>query len=635
MNRRALKKNFYHRGAEITDSVLTASGGDVARMELALSKRWLSLVFFLMLLAIGFLAARVVYLNVWKGEEYRLAAEKNSTRYRITPAPRGKIFDYRGLPLVENVPQTDLLLDVSELPEEQTEKDRIIRRIAQTLDLDFREISERIAAAEEGSPIIILSQNISRDRSYAVLEQLSDIEALRLLSTARRRYVDGVIFSHILGYTAPVTAADLESNPDYFLTDQIGRNGVEKSYEDILRGRHGRQGVAVDALGRQVRTVSETPPQPGNDLYLTVDAELQKKLHDSLEQHMRKADSTRAAAVAIDPRNGAVRALVSLPAYDNNLFSGGISREDYRSLLEDPNKPLFNRVVSGVYPPGSTVKPFLAAGALAEGVIDTSTVVNSTGSIRVGRYVFRDWRANGLADVKRAIAVSHDIFFYALGGGYGDIRGLKMEGMKKYYNLFGFGRKTGIDIPGEASGFIPDPQWKKEKFGTPWTIGNDYHASIGQGFVLATPLQVASATVVLANGGTRFKPHLLAYQRDRNGSITSYKPISEPLDPIITPEIIRIVREGMRMTVTEGTGRYLNTLPVPVAGKTGTAQFGDDKRTHSWFTAFAPYENPKLVLTVLVEGQGENSASATIPVVKDVLEWYFTRQSDKKDKLSD
>jgi penicillin-binding protein 2 len=262
----------------------------------------------------------------------------------------------------------------------------------------------------------------------------------------------------------------------------------------------------------------------------------------------------------------------------------------------------------------STIKPVIATAALAEHIITPETRIESRGGINVGKFFFGDWKAHGFTDLRRAIAVSSDVYFYTLGGGYGGIGGLGMERMKRYETAFGYGAPSGIDLPGEADGFLPDPDWKKEKIGERWYIGDDYHAAIGQGFVTATPLQIVNAIAAIANGGTLYVPHI------RDGTATASRSVS------VSPDILRVVREGMRETVTTGTAQSLQTLPVAVAGKTGTAQYGTGDKTHGWFVSFAPYENPELVMIVLVEGQSKDSTYHAVPITKAVYDWYFSRE---------
>jgi penicillin-binding protein 2 len=281
--------------------------------------------------------------------------------------------------------------------------------------------------------------------------------------------------------------------------------------------------------------------------------------------------------------------------------------------------------VSGEYPPGSTLKPAIAIGALTEGTISSETSINCSGSININTWSFKDWKSHGSGiDVRKAIAESCDVFFYNVGGGYGNIEGLGVERMKKYLDLFGFGKPTGIDLPGEAKGLVASEQWKIDTLGERWFLGDSYHTSIGQGFTTTTPIQLAAYISAIANGGTLYSPRIVDKIKKSSGAeeILVAPIISKKF---ISAEALRVVREGMRETVTNGTARSLNVLPIAVAGKTGTAQFGGEKKTHGWFVSFAPYDNPEIVMVVLMEGGGEGSSTA-LPITQKALEWYFNRQ---------
>ena len=458
-----------------------------------------------------------------------------------------------------------------------------------------------------------------------ILEKRKNLPGILLENTAIRNYENGLIFSHLIGYEGKITKEELEKNPEYLMTDYIGKTGIEKQYEKELKGIYGLFQVEVDSLGDIKKNLGVVNPQPGNDLILNIDEGLQKKIYDSLINILEKTGTKTAAAVAINPQNGKILSLVSLPSYDNNLFAKGISVAEYQAVIEDKNLPLFNRVVAGEYSPGSVLKPAVAVAALAEGIITPETSVECNGAIAVGSFQFRDWKAHGTTDLKKAIAESCDVYFYHLGGGYGSISGLGMNKMKKYENFFGLGDFSGIDLPGEMKGLIPDEDWKMEKIGERWYTGDSYHASIGQGFITATPLQLANYTAAIANGGTLFSPKIVGSIRKANGEEKFIVPEVLRKD-IATDGIMQTVREGMRQTITEGTGRLLNNLPFSSAGKTGTAQFGSENKTHAWFISFAPFENPEIAMVVLVEGGGEGS-SYSVPVTEEVLRWYFERKN--------
>ncbi|OGI19606.1 MAG: penicillin-binding protein 2 [Candidatus Moranbacteria bacterium RIFCSPLOWO2_02_FULL_48_19] len=624
-----VRKNKYtvlKRGMEIDDAVLTMTESDAAKIEWPLNRRVIRFFWWLSVIALLGLALRVAYLNIIKGAEYQEAAERNSLRELVIPAPRGIIYDRFGKQLVSDVPSMDAILTPADVPADGEKQDEMKRLLAATFVLEPGILDDIFQKLDRKSLLpFLIKERVSQEEMLLFLSRSQELPGVGLYNTTRRAYADGLIFSHLLGYEGKIRKEELALHQDYLLTDSIGKQGIEKSYEAFLRGKSGFQRAEVDAFGRVKKELGIVQPIPGSDLILNIDADLQKKVFDSLQMLLEKEDLKRAAAIALDPQSGAVRALVSLPSFDNNLFANRISSKEYQALIDDPALPLFNRAISGEYPPGSTLKPVLAAAALAEGIVNEHIQIESRGGISIGKFFFGDWRVNGFTDIRRAIAVSSDVFFYSIGGGYGGIQGLGMERMKKYENLFGYGSKTNIDMPGEADGFIPDPEWKQEKFGDRWYIGDNYNAAIGQGFVTATPLQILNAVAAIANGGTLYAPRVASQIRSSGGEVTPITPVVLRED-FISPDILRIVREGMRATVVDslGTAQSLQTLPVAVAGKTGTAQFGSDKKTHGWFVSFAPYEHPTLAMIILVEGQGEEGYNA-VPIAKEVYDWYFSR----------
>lgn len=622
-----VRKNKYsvpRHGMEIDDAVLTMTESDAAKIEWPLNRGVIRFFWWFSVVMFFGLALRVAYLNVIKGAQYQEAAERNSLRSIVIPAPRGIIYDRFGKQLVSDTPSMDAVLTPADIPGDEESQNEMKRLLSATFVLEPGTLDGIFQKLDRKSLLpLLIKERVSQEEMLLFLSRSQELPGVGLYNTTRRTYADSLIFSHLLGYEGKIRKEELAAHPDYLLTDSIGKQGIEKSYEASLRGVHGFQQAEVDALGHVKKELGVVQPIPGSDLILNIDADLQKKIFDSLQMLLEKNGLKRAAAIALDPQSGAVRALVSLPSFDNNLFAERISSKDYQALIDDPALPLFNRALSGEYPPGSTIKPVLAAAALTEGIINEHTQIESRGGISIGKFFFGDWRVNGFADVRRAIAVSSDVFFYSIGGGYGGIQGLGMERMKKYENLFGYGSKTDIDMPGEADGFIPDPGWKQAKLGERWYIGDDYHAAIGQGFVLATPLQILNAVAAIANGGTLYAPRVVSQVRSPRGKVIQIDTKVLRKD-FISPDVLRIVREGMRQTVTEGTAQPLQTLPVAVAGKTGTAQFGNDKKTHGWFVSFAPYEHPTLAMIVLVEGQ-EGEGYNAVPVAKDVYDWYFSR----------
>lgn len=601
---------------EIDDAVLTLARPDAARIEWVLPRLPVRFFFAAVLFILILLVGRLVFLNVVRGGYYSEMAERNSLRSIVLAAPRGIIYDRSGKPLVKNTPSLDGLIIPASLPEDTIERVRVLDAAEQIFRPESNAWRDALTRQKfRPGEAFIAKEDISQEQVIVYYSQASSLPGIGLQKTARREYINGPMFAHVLGYEGKIRKEELDDHPDYLFTDSIGKQGVERSYESILRGSHGREIVEVDSMGRVQKELGIIPPKPGNDITLTIDKDLSEKLYTTLADWFMENDLKAGAAIALDPRSGAIRALVSYPSFDNNLFSGGIEQSAYSALISDESRPLFNRAIGGEYPPGSTLKPVIAAAALAEHIVTPETSIESRGGINVGKFFFGDWKAHGFTDLRRAIAVSSDVYFYTLGGGYGGIGGLGMERMKQYEEKFGYGAKTGIDLTGEADGFLPDPEWKARKIGERWYIGDDYNSSIGQGYITATPLQIVNSIAAIANGGTLYTPHVRSPEQ------------SEPALPSrsvgISADILRVVREGMRETVTEGTAQSLQTLPVAVAGKTGTAQYGGKESTHGWFVSFAPYESPELALIVLVEGQTKESTYHAVPITKAVYEWYF------------
>ncbi|NTW89340.1 MAG: penicillin-binding protein 2 [Candidatus Moranbacteria bacterium] len=612
------------RGNEIDDAVLTITQREAAKVEWPLRRKWAKGYFAVSAGLLAVLFGRVVFMNVFQGGKYGAMAERNSVRQIPRTAPRGIIYDRYGKPLVGNVPSIGAAIVPVDLPKDDADRERLRNAILSVLHADPVTVDAVLAVREDVARVspILIKPKLTQEEMISFAARQKEFPGVSLFKSAYREYSDSVIFSHLIGYEGKITETELSEGSDYLPTEMIGKQGVEKGYEDALRGERGYERVEVDALGRPKKLLGSVAAKPGNDLILNIDAELEKKTYDSLQAILDERGLSRGAAVAIDPQDGAVLALVSVPGFDNNLFSEGISNDAYKSLLSDDAKPLFNRAIAGEYAPGSTFKPVMASAALSEGVVDERTEIESKGGISVGSFFFGDWKAHGFTDIRRAIAVSSDVFFYTVGGGYGNISGLGISRIKKYATLFGYGSPSGIDLPGEADGFLPDQEWKKSTTGEPWYIGDDYHSSIGQGFITATPLQIVNSIAAIANGGALYEPRVVSQIRGVDGK-TVQNPPKVIREGFIGKDILRIVREGMRETVTDGTAQSLKTLSFPVAGKTGTAQFGTNGRTHGWFVSFAPYDNPKIALIVLVEGQEGDETYNTVPVTKDIYDWYF------------
>lgn len=605
-------------------SSMQKGGGEVSALRKPISEKGLLFFRYLILAGMTILVLKIFYLQVVRRDYYSQMAKENRVRYISIKAPRGIIFDRNGKELISNIPSFDVVAIPADLPKDFSEREKEEKKIAEILNMNDQNVKSIVESQnfESLNPVLV-RENISQDEALVFSERKSAFSGFQLDKAAVREYKSGEYFSPVMGYCGKITSEELEKNPDYPMTDYIGKTGLEASYEKYLRGKNGKQKVEVDSSGNVKKDLGIDPPENGADLHLGIDADLQRKIYDSLKSMTEQTGTKTAAAVAIDPRNGEVLALVDIPSYDNNLFARGISAEDYKSLLNDESKPMFNRAVSGEYPPGSTFKPLVAAAALEEKTVNAGTTVDCGGGIRIGSYNFPDWKTHGVTDVRKAIAESCDVFFYSVGGGWGNIPALGIDKIKKYASEFGLGKPLGIDIPGESSGLIPDQAWKLNHFGEKWYTGDDYHCAIGQGFDTVTPLQLANYTATIANGGKVYKPHLLRSIVKNDG--TEEKFGSEILSRnFISPSNLEIVREGMGQAVISGTAQSLKDLPVAVAGKTGTAQFGSENKTHGWFVSFAPYDNPEIAMAVLVEGGGEGHSTA-VPVTKEVYKWYFSR----------
>lgn len=587
------------------------------------------------------LGFRLGYLQIAHGSQYKALADNNRLRVQTILAPRGIIFDSQNQPLVENVPSFELVATPADLPQDKILE--TLQNLSAFVTFDVNDVYNKIK--QEGPKsfrVVSVAPNLPKDVALVFESKAGDFPGFSIENNPLRQYKEPQVFSHLLGYTGKITDKELASNSsdEYALNDYIGKSGLELSYESYLKGVQGRKQVEVDAKGNMKNVHGQVDPQTGDSLVLNIDGDLQRELYKDI---VAKNGNKKAAAVAINPQTGQVLALVSLPGFDNNLFSNGITQKDYSALINDPQKPLFDRAIAGTYPPGSTIKPTIAAAALQENVVTDQTKIFDNGDLVLGGYHFHGWKAGGLGsmDIRSAIAMSSDIYFYTVGGGQAalNIPGLGPERLAKYDYLFGMGQKLGIDLPGEQPGVVASPEWKKQYFNDRasqlWYPGDTYHISIGQGDMLATPLQVAMWTATVANGGTLYKPYVLDKVVDNTGKVVLKNQPTVIRAGFIDPKNIEIVREGMRQTVTSGTARSLSTLPVTAAGKTGTAQFdaADPKATHAWFTAFAPYENPQIVITVLIEAGGEGSSAAS-PVVKDTLKWWADNRNPARSVLN-
>jgi penicillin-binding protein 2 len=641
------------------------------------------------LIIFGLLLLQVWRLQFLQGKQYAEMADGMRFRQVELATRRGVIYDRDGEILVRNVPSFDVTIIPAELPDEEEEIHAIINRLTDLFEVsDNRWLvspippaglsqteqeqyeAEALAAslrsrAEQMAPIdyviselskvidlapykpIIIKQNISREAALILEEELLSLPGVHLEVNARREYPTAELTSHVLGYVGPIPSVQLEEYQaeGYKQTDRVGLTGIELAYEAQLRGMAGQKVIEVDVAGREVRTIGDVaPPVPGHNLVLTLDMDLQKIVEDALRRGLQRSKQESGVAIVMNPNTGEILAMSSLPSYDNNLFAVGISWRDYERLATDRRRPLVNHAISGQYPPGSVFKIVPASAALQEGVVTEDTIVTCQDGVmylpnqyypddpdlaqKFVCWIHKSGFGHGPTNVIEALAQSCDIYFYHIGGGFEDFKGLGLENLAYYSHLFGFGEYSGIDLPGETRGLIPSARWKRLNYAESWVTGDTYNMAIGQGFVLASPLQVVNSFAAIANGGTLYQPHLARNVTDDEGQVV------ETFNPVVIRQLplaedtMALVQEGLAAVIDHGTARRVALQGITVAGKTGTAEYAGprDARgnlpTHAWFAAYAPFESPEIAVVAFIDNGGEGSEMAA-PVVAEILSAYF------------
>lgn len=587
-------------------------------LGVSVADRTLGIIFLGIVLLFTVFFIRSAQIQLFEGRAFSVLAERNKQRTTIVPAHRGIVTDRKGTPLAWNVPSFTVLATQSEFPGGSADRDALLAKLARLLEMKKSDLLQTLEGKNRFQPAIV-KEHIGYEQSLKLSVALEGMPGVAITVDERREYgfsTSTPSLAHVVGYTGRISQEELERyGALYHANDVVGKEGVELSHESEIHGTAGTRTVEVDALGHEKRVLSEDIPKDGRNTLLTIDLALQQTAERALSDILKKMNKKKGVVIVSDPKTGGIFASVSLPAYENNLFAQGISASDYSRLLTDPLRPLLHRAIYGEYPSGSTIKPLVAVAALEEGVATPSTVVRSTGGLRIGEWHFPDWKAggHGTTNVVKAIAESVNTYFYMVGGGYGDFRGLGVDRLVSYFAKFGLGEKTGIDLFGEREGFVPTKSWKESKKGEPWYIGDTYHIAIGQGDILVTPLQVNVFTQYFANRGVSYRPHLL----EESAPVVFKK-------DLVAREHVDTVRLGLREAVLSGSARRLSTLPVSAAGKTGTAQWHSVKAPHAWFTGWAPFEKPELVVTVLVE-EGEEGSRAATPVAYDIFKWYFSQ----------
>ncbi len=604
--------------------LLRGSQGDTRRVALL---RGAALASF------GVLGYQLWNLQIANGPRYRQRAEHNRLRQITTKPLRGLAYDRNGHQLVRNVPNFSVVIRPADLPPAGQALDDVLQRLSLALDLSTEPLAERLEAgrAHPYEPLRVQSY-IGRRAALILEEQRHLLPGVTILPTPIRHYPDGALLGHLIGYTSLIPAERLERllRQQYERDDVVGRSGLEAAAEADLRGGPGRIQVEVDAVGRTVNVLDTlVAAQPGHTVILTVDTRLQEAATGLLQQALDETGTLNGVAIAMVPQTGEVLALVALPGYDNNLFARGISPSDYQRLSEDPRRPLVNTALAGQYPPGSTFKIVVAAAALEERVVRPDQTILCRGRIELPNgHVFRDWlpSGHGPLTVVDAVAQSCDVYFYSVGGGWqtAGVTGLGPDNLGGYARLFGFGTPAGIELPGEEPGLVPTPAWRRNTKDTPWYLGDSYNISIGQGDLLATPLQVLNAMNVIANGGTLYRPQIVLEVRDTEGRPRqSFEPDVIRRVPVAARHLA-LIRQGLRAAVTSTQGTAHAALAghtLAIAGKTGTSEVSQAVAPHAWFVGYAPAHKPVISVVVLFQHGGEGSRVAA-PVAADIMNVY-------------
>jgi penicillin-binding protein 2 len=589
------------------------------------------------LAAFAVLLMRLVYLQVMKGQEYRLLSLNNRIRLQSIDPPRGLIYDRNGYVMVENRPSFDVSITLKDAGKVET----TVGKVSEHLNVPPEELMLRLTTSKDISAYkpIMLKQDIGRNALASIEAHKYDLPGITVDVKLRRHYLNVRDAAHLIGYLSEISPEELtrKKYPGRRRGDFIGKFGAEKAYENYLRGTRGGRQVEVNANGQVVRVLKTVAAKPGQNIYLTIDQALQKEAESLLR-------GVAGAAVAMEPSSGRILALASSPAFDQNYFAIGMSHEQWDLLISNPFRPMENKAIQGEYPPGSTYKIITALAGLEEGVIDENTQVFCPGFYYFGNRQYRCWKKGGHGQVKiiKAITESCDVYFYKVGELLG------VDRLAWYATASGLGTPTGINLDKEAKGLIPTAAWKKRRTGVPWQKGETLSVAIGQGFNLATPLQMVGMTAAIANGGTRFKPIILEAIKTSDGRILHQSepqvigkvPVSEPS--------LAMVKTGLWAVVNSdhGTARGSRLADIEISGKTGTSQVISRKkddtrpederpahlRPHAWFVAYAPSENPVIAVAVLIE-HGEHGSGAAAPVARELIKTYL-RKSLSPDQVA-
>lgn len=578
---------------------------------------------------------RLYRLQVGQGETWRSLSENNRIRLQRLAATRGLIFDRNGDPLVDNRASFDVVV----VPEDTEDLAATIRRVAHFLRTPDLNVKQLLQAARGRPPYegLVIRRDVDYDAVVALETHQLELPGVSLDAGPLRTYPYGPVGSHLFGYVGEVSEAELDKNPGYRMGDLIGKAGAEKAWETRLRGVPGGQQIEVDALGRKLRVLTRVPQTQGHNMVLSVDRRLQLFTEQLMEEH-------EGSVVVMKPDTGEILAMVSKPTFDPNVFARGIRRDEWRQLTNDKLKPLNNRAIQGQYPPGSTFKIVTAAAALEEGAVTPFTRIFCGGSYAFANRTFRCWKkgGHGSVDLHRALVESCDVYFYQVGVKIG------VDAIAEYSHRFGLGEVTGISLDHEKPGLIPSTEWKRARFNEPWFQGETLSVAIGQGYVLATPLQMANVIATVANGGTRYRPHFVRRIDDAAGEVVEEIRPEVVGNAGLRKSTLLQIREALRDVVNapNGTGKKARLPNIDVGGKTGTSQvfkMGKQTKTHhmarhlrdhAWFVAFAPVDAPEIAIAVLIEHAGGGGGAMAAPIAHDVADFYFALTRGRSYQLA-
>ena len=574
---------------------------------------------------------RIFYLQIIKGDEYERFSRENSLRLLNIPAPRGEIFDRHGKKLVVNRPSFDIII----FPREVKDSKKIARELSKILNLSKQELNskiQKVISYNYHKPTVII-KDINRNQLAQIESKKNTLSGLDIEVNYQRIYPQGNTASHILGYIGLVTKQELENNPDLKSYQQVGKLGIEKKLDVLLKGTEGLKYLAVDALGRKVSTdilqqkIENKKSISGQDIRLSIDIELQKIAEKLIS-------GEKGAIIVLDINNGEVLALASQPSFNIENFAFGITTEEWNLITKDESFSMLNRATQGTYPPGSVLKIVTAFAALKEKIIDSNTQVYCKGFHKIGNRKFHCWKryGHGWTNLHKSLVESCDVYYYHIA----DMLGI--DKLSKYLAMFGFGKKTGIELS-EKQGISPTREWKLNRFKKPWYPGETAVTSIGQGYISVTPLQVAIMTSSIANGGKLLTPTLIKYSFNNNGKNTKSNQ-NKVSDLPMSKYVNSVLKKALYDAVNNfnGTGATARSEHISISGKTGTAQVVSLKTKksskkyfdHAWFTSFAPSDNPEISITVLVENGG-NGSEAAAPLAKILAEEYYKIQNKRND----